>query len=121
MKHTKLKVEMYGFKVDVMEAESKDDAEYLARFFRRFGLEDPFVDEIITAISDGDMDGGYTFACYGVKRVFIILLEMSNATRRREVLMHEKRHAEDDILQHCSVKDDEAAAYLAGYLGKYIF
>ena len=121
MKHSKINVDMYGYKVDVLEVEGDDDYEYLARFFRRFKLKDPFVDEVIEAVKDGDSDGGYTFACFGIKRVFVVLLKMSSDTRRREVIMHEKRHVEDDILQHCSVKDDEAAAYLAGFLAKYMY
>lgn len=37
------------------------------------------------------------------------------------VVNHEKRHIEDRILQHCGIDDIEAAAYLAGYLSKFIY
>lgn len=121
MKHKKINVDMYGFRVDVIECESEKDYDLLCKFFKGTKLKDPIVDEILDAVREGDTDGGWTLACLGAKREIIVLLPMSCEERRRIVLNHEKRHVEDDILRHCGVDDEEAAAYIAGFLSKFIY
>ena len=69
-------------------------------------MGDDIVNEIVGAVRQGDVDDGWTLACLGIKRIVVILLPM--------------RHVEDDILRHCNVNDDEAAAYLSGFLGKFL-
>ena len=120
MTNKAIKVPLYGFKVNLIECKGKEDAPELEKFFRRIKLDDDIVDEIVRAVGEGDIDGGWTLACLGVKLIVVVLLPMHSDDKRTEVLAHEKRHVEDDILRHCGIKDEEAAGYLAGFLGKYL-
>lgn len=116
-----INVPLYGFKVNVIECKGSSDADEVATFFKKVRFVGDITAEIITSVRDGDVDGGWTLAAFGAKRIAVVLLPMRSESKRREVLMHEKRHVEDDILRHCGVDDDEAAAYLSGHLGKYFF
>lgn len=67
------------------------------------------------------MNGGSTFRNLDMKQFLVIIHPCKNEQTRRMVVNHEKRHIEDRILQHCAIDDIEAAAYLAGYLSKFIY
>lgn len=116
----KFNVPLYGFRVDFIECEDEKDGDAIETFFKRLKMEDDIANEIVGAVRQGDVDGGWTLACLGIKRIVVILLPMRTRDRRCEVINHEKRHVEDDILRHCNVNDDEAAAYLSGFLGKFL-
>lgn len=117
----RIDVSMYNFRVDLIEIEGKNDVPSLLRLFKSVKLNVDLVEEVIESIKDGDVDGGWTFCNFGIKRVLVVLLPMRSVDKRREVLSHEKRHVEDDILRHCGIDDSEAAGYLAGYLGKFMY
>lgn len=116
----KINVPLYGFRVDFIECKDEKDSDAIEVFFKKMKLDDPIAEEIVGALRQGDVDGGWTLACLGIKRIIVVLLPMRSEERRCEVVNHEKRHVEDDILRHCGIEDAEAAAYLAGFLGKHI-
>lgn len=121
MKSKKIDIPMYDFRLDLLEVESSDDVTLLPKFFKSIRLDDEMSLEILDAVKNGDVDGGWTLAHLGIKRILVVLLKMRSEEQRRSVLAHEKRHVEDDILKHCHVNDDEAAAFLAGYLGRFMY
>jgi hypothetical protein len=112
---------MYDFRLDLLEVERSEDVALLAKFFKGVRLDDEISLEILDAVENGDVDGGWTISNFGLKRILVVLLKMRTEEQRRKVLAHEKRHVEDDILEHASVNDKEAAGYLAGYLGKFMY
>ena len=65
---------------------------------------------------EDNWDGGWTMLNNYIKSVFILFTGFSSIGKRANVVAHEKRHLEDRILKHGRIEDDEAAAYLAGYL-----
>jgi uncharacterized membrane-anchored protein len=121
MKSKRINIPIYDFRLDLLEVENSNDVALLARFFKSVRLDEDITLEILNAIKDGDVDGGWTISNFGHKRILVVLLKMRSEEKRREVLAHEKRHVEDDILEHASVNDKEAAGYLAGYLGKFMY
>lgn len=121
MKRKRIDIPMYDFRLDLLEVENSEDAVLLTKFFKGVRLDDEISLEILNAVKDGDVDGGWTIANFGLKRILVVLLKMRTEEQRRKVMAHEKRHVEDDILEHSSVNDKEAAAYLAGYLGKFMY
>ena len=121
MKRKRIDVPLYDFRIDLLEVDSVDDVELVGKALRTVRVQPDIYDEITSAIRDGDVDGGWTISNFGLKRILVVLLKMRSGEQRRKVLSHEKRHIEDDILSYCSVDDVEASAYLAGYLGKFIY
>lgn len=121
MKNKKIDIPIYDFRLDLLEVEGSDDVALLTKFFKGVRLDDEISLEILDAVKNGDVDGGWTISNFGLKRILVVLLKMRSEEQRRKVLAHEKRHVEDDILEHSGINDKEAAGYLAGYLGKFIF
>lgn len=121
MKSKRINIPIYDFRLDLLEVENSDDVVLLAKFFKSVRLDDEISLEILDAVKNGDVDGGWTISNFGLKRILVVLLKMRTEAQRRKVLAHEKRHVEDDILEHASVNDKEAAGYLAGYLGKFMY
>lgn len=109
-------IPIYNFDVFFVEVEGKEDVTPLRRLLRKQGLSDEIEGEILSAVEEGSFDGGWTLSALGRRLFYVILLPMSSEESRVNVLNHEKRHIEDDLLEYCGVDDKEAAAYLAGYL-----
>jgi uncharacterized membrane-anchored protein len=103
MKSKRINIPIYDFRLDLLEVENSNDVALLARFFKSVRLDEDITLEILNAIKDGDVDGGWTISNFGHKRILVVLLKMRSEEKRREVLAHEKRHVEDDILEHASV------------------
>lgn len=113
-------VPIYCYDCVFLEIESRDDAEALTKELRRLRITDEIMEEVSTSCVEGDVDGGWTIANLGRKIICVVLLPMRSADQRLSVLNHEKRHVVDDILNHCGVDDKEAAAYLDGYVSRYL-
>lgn len=121
MKSKRIDIPIYDFRLDLLEVEGSNDVALLTKFFKSVRLDEDVTLEILNAVKDGDVDGGWTISNFGLKRILVVLLKMRSEEKRRVVLAHEKRHVEDDILEHALVNDKEAAGYLAGYLGKFMY
>lgn len=81
-------------------------------------LEEKVCDEIDENIKEGNFNGAITCHNGGTRIIVVFFYPINNEDIATEVYEHEKRHAEDYILEHLDIQDMEAAAYLAGYLGK---
>lgn len=121
MKKIKVKVPMYDYDVTWLEIESVQDKEKVFQEMKNLKCNKEDMDDVIDNIEKECMDGGSTFRNMDMKKFLIIIHPCKNEEMRRCVVNHEKRHIEDRLLQHCNVDDIEAAAYLAGYLSKYIY
>lgn len=82
-------------------------------------LNNEDVEELKSKALNG-MNGGVTYTNYSVKKTWIIVFPCTTEAKRFQVINHEKRHAEDDILKLCNINDAETAGYLAGYLGMFL-
>lgn len=81
-------------------------------------LEDMVCDDIDENIKDECLNGAITCHCGDSRKMVVLFYPMKDEDITTEVYEHEKRHVEDYILEHLDINDMEAAAYLAGYLGK---
>lgn len=52
------------------------------------------------------------------RTIFVLYSVQSSFLKAVNVRYHEVRHVVDKITRHCEIEDDEAAAYLQGYLGE---
>jgi hypothetical protein len=118
MKVRKIKVELYDWRVSLIDITSKKDVPRTNRILKKFGVtkEDRLI--VLKNIEDGMYDGGEHFYNTRQRKSIIFLYRITSQKSRKNILCHEKRHLEDRILNHCLVDDIESAAYLAGYLGE---
>lgn len=121
MKIKHVKVDVYRWKVDVIELSNKDTFDDVQKVIQKYKLGKEITDTIKKEMKENCRDGGYTFTKYGKWQSVIFLYKMSSKKIRRNILNHEKRHVEDDIVQYLGINDKEAVAYLAGYLSENIY
>lgn len=85
---------------------------------KTIGLDEETCKEIDENIESGDYDGAITCHNGSHRKLVVFFYPITDEEKAVEIYCHEKRHVEDYILNFLDIDDDEAAAYLAGYLGK---
>lgn len=121
MKTKKLHIPIYEFYLVVFEIESKDDAEQLKKKIKAIGIPIESIKEDLIHIKEDHKNGGCTLY-YKEHNLFCIILQpLSNDDNRRNTISHELSHVVFDICQACNIKDEEAMAYLTGWLNMKIF
>jgi hypothetical protein len=119
MKKLSFKVDVYDWDVYLYQLEAKDSKKDITKVLQKHNIPVEGNEDITTCLEDRFHDGGWTF-CNGNIRQSVVIFEIfSEKAYKVDVYGHEKRHVEDDILNQLHVNDDdEAAAYLAGYLSR---
>jgi len=119
MKKLKFTIPIYDWDVVFVENIGQGEFPILKNELKKYKVHD--IDYIQESIEDGDKDfGTHLFNTYKRHSVIILLNNVSKKSRRN-VLAHEKRHLEDRILNHLSIDDIEAAAYLSGYIAEKLY
>lgn len=121
MRNIEFTVPLYGFKVTFLEIESESDKDDIVNILSKFDGLQEYIKDTISYIENGYVDGGDTFSSQALKEIVVIVYPCKCEESRRRVINHEKRHVEDKILRYCNINDDEAAAYLAGYLSAFLY
>lgn len=119
MKKIKFAVPLYDIDVTLLQVESKEDEEDVLSVCKEYDFDDELEKELRHAISNDCSDGAYTYWNGGMHVGIIVFCRMESTRRKRVCYAHEKRHLEDKILKFCGIDDEEAAAYLAGFLSDY--
>ena len=121
MKRTKIKIPIYDCSILILEIESKQDKDVVAKELNRIKANKDEIGSICEEIERECTGGGYTFRNFDLQKIVVLLYPCKNAKERRNLIAHEKRHIEDRLLENRGVNDIEASAYLAGYLGEYMY
>lgn len=121
MKKKVIKVPIYDFTITFVEVEKFEDKCTVSKIMTSLDLPKDIIDEVKEKIEQGVEDGGLTTTRPSTHEIFVLIYQSSNETKRRNVVNHEKRHVEDDILEITKVEDQEASAYLAGFLSEHIY
>lgn len=121
MKVKKIKVPIYDFNVTYIEIENKEDADTIPKYFKPIKVEEEDACSIIETIKEEGKNGGSTFRNFGLKGFLIIIYEADNEASLKNVKAHELRHLTDRILEWADIKDNEAAAFLQGYLFEKLY
>ena len=112
-------VPLYRCNVKLLQIESDKDIVQLEKICKKNHL--PTKGELYESIRENvlsySVDGGETLSCFERHQFLVVLYPFTNKEERNVVYAHEKRHIEDKILKWAGVQDNEAAAYLAGWLG----
>lgn len=116
MKIKKFKIDVYDWDVTFIETKSEMDFERVKKELVKFKIKKDDIEYVREQMKR--KNGGEHFYQKERRESLVILYPMSSARMRMEVICHEKRHVEDRLLQRCCIDDVEAAAYIAGFLGK---
>ena len=116
MKKHNFNVPLYDYDVTLIQVESNEDKSSVVSFLKKAKL-DEYIKGCEEYIDKGYSDGAETYYNRSIKKIICVFYLLTNEESCENVYSHEKRHIEDRILEHCSVNDIEASAYLAGFLG----
>lgn len=130
MKFKHIDIEMLGFDILFIETNVGDEHETAKSKTAEFNevivllesmkLNEGNIDYIETRVCDM-IDSGIALYNNDERTCAIIIANPSHDEILHELISHEKRHVEDNILDYCEIDDREAAAYLSGYLAKKIY
>jgi len=118
MKDIKFKINVYDWDVRFIEIESKNDLSKARQIMNKFGVDKQTIKYNLENIKKNRKNGGTHSHDNYNRKSLIFILPSSSKRDRRNVLAHEKRHCEDNILEWFNIKDIEASAMLAGYLSE---
>lgn len=121
MKTKIIHIPIYEIDLYFVSIDGPEDSDIVAPFLKRGGVEQKDIEERVEMIREDKFNGGATIYNFGQKKVTILLHRVTDHKTRIRILGHEKRHAEDRILNACGVDDIEAAGYLAGFLTEKLF
>jgi hypothetical protein len=121
MKVKKVKIPIFNHSLSVFEVTNKRDTDKLVKELKSLKIINKDDEQEIRENIENECDGACTFYRKVDCTLVVVIYIQSNQDRRREVLAHEKRHVEDNILNTLGIDDKESAAYLAGYLAKEVF
>ena len=117
----KILIPIYDYELTVFVlTKSRDGIEKIVKELKKQYLPKDTINEIESDCKDC-YNGGITAKNDDEKKLIVVVYYCKTASDYLKVLMHEKRHCEDDILTHLSIDGEEAPAYLAGYLTKEMF
>lgn len=117
MKKLSFKIDVYDWEVYLYQLEAKDTKKDVIKVLQKHNIPVDKNQDVLDDIEDGAYDGGWTFYNRGQPISVVLLERFSSENAKNSVYFHEKRHVEDDIIEHLQMYDEsEAAAYLAGYL-----
>lgn len=121
----KLEVPIYGYTLWLIKLSFKDYKLKKKLTSEKIGLKDEDINldeetckEIDESIGAGEYNGAITCHRGSQRQIVVLFYPIDDEERVVEIYNHEKRHVEDDILNFLNINDSEAAAYLAGYLGR---
>lgn len=111
-------VPLYDWNITYLTIESKEDIPELITWAEMFQAE--FQGDISESF-DSIKNAGMTYIDRTAQKLLIIIFPATSPEESLSTIGHEKRHAEDFILEESGVYDKEAAGYLAGFLTKQMF
>jgi hypothetical protein len=121
MKKLRFKIPIFDFAVTWIEVEDKNDADKVSKECKKLNIPSNSIHPVMDYIRRDCMDGGETYRNMELKEFLVIIYLCKDEKKRREVVNHEKRHIEDRILEYLGINDMETAAYLAGYISRFIY
>lgn len=116
-----IRIPIFNHNLYVFEVEKKKDIDKLIKELKSLDILDAEEEKDVRNHVELGSDGAATYYRRGDCTLVVVIYIQTEDGRRREVLAHEKRHCEDDILEHLGINDKETAAYLAGWLAREVF
>lgn len=117
----KIEIPIYNYTLNVYVVKKyKDNIEPILKELKKQDFSKEVKDEIIDGCKNC-FNGGITVYNSVERKLIIVVYTCKTKEKYLEILMHEKRHCEDEIINHLEIEGGEACAYLAGYLAENLF
>ena len=117
MKIKSIFIEMFDWKIKVIEVENheKKEIEKIRKLFEDY-LDNKAIKEFFKYLTKWKaVDGGMYFRL-GTKDGYIIIYPTKNENKKRNILIHELYHCVTDISETLLLNSEETEAYLLSYL-----
>jgi len=115
----KFTVDPYKWKVVVVKYPGPEDIKKVKKLLQCFKLDREDYEDILNSVRKTNKgQGAHHIFNTIIMKSMLILYDQKSKKRHIVSICHEKRHLEDKILSYCGIDDDEAAAYLAGFLAE---
>jgi len=118
MKFLKFNIAIYDWDIYYIEAERKKDAKAVVAKLRSIPASEALIKEVLDDIKSDSTDGGHHLYNGEARKSVILLYRSTSKKNRINIIFHEKRHVEDRICEHLHIEDEEASAFLAGYIAE---
>lgn len=117
MKVKKVYVEIFDWKIKVIEAENHDEEEIqkVKKILRSY-VNDKRIKNYFKFLVKWKSINGGMYLRFGTKDSYILTYPMSNEKKRKNILIHEIYHCVTDISETLGLNSEETEAYLIGYL-----
>ena len=118
MKNFKFSVDIYNTAVYLFQFEQGDNYTDIPENIWE-NLDDETQEGIQGWFDINTTDSGYTVHDPQHCSIYVIFSIATSTRNKANTYYHEVRHVTDDIMSYKCIEDNEAAAYLQGYLGEY--
>ena len=112
---------MYDFQLIFIEIESPKDEDGISKYLNEVKIAKEDVESIKKEIRNNATNGADTWRNTDIKKILVIIFKCDNATKRRNIINHEKRHVVDRIMEWANIKDIETPAFLDGYISEFMY
>ena len=119
MKIKKFLIDIYCWGVTFIEVNSLKEFEKSVKYLEEYGVEYYEINDLRKYIKEG-ISGGKCWKKVNIRESLLLVYNATNGELRNDIICHEKRHLENNIMELCDISDNEAEAYLAGYLGRML-
>ena len=118
MRSFKFSIDIYEWDIQLVQLENGDETSNIPEDIFE-NLTEEVQEGIEEWIVSESLNAGYTDMNVKNKTIYVILSVQSSMRKAANAYYHEARHVVDNIVQYCGIADEEAPAYLQGYIGEY--
>jgi len=118
MKIKNFKIEIYDYKIKLIQLEKEDNKEEVYNLINKLDISKEDYEELKKGVEMEGINGGYTLRNNYLRNIICFFYPFTSKKQKYNVYNHEKRHVEDRICEWLRIEDIEASAYLAGFLGE---
>jgi predicted CopG family antitoxin len=113
----KIKIDVYGWEVAIYLFESPEDVDVYKKLTKHKKGQQKETDDMLEEVAKGHTNGGLTVS-YSNRTTQVLIHPEQDIYELLNVVLHEKRHVEDFIIEHLNLSGGECAAYLSGFIGE---
>lgn len=112
MKRFEFEVPLYKYKIIVILMKSIKDKDLVLKEAKKLNLNEDHLAELVKMLEQDSYDGANIYYHRGKLKIFIVMFPHSSVESLLGTIIHEGRHATDEVVEACNIEGREAPAYL---------